>query len=122
VALKIKIINLEENRPTVEQMRVHLDRVLIAARYDGTAILKLIHGYGSSGVGGKLRVAVRASLTRYKKSAMIQEFISGEEFRISNEATWALLKAVPEMKQDRDLGRENKGITVVVLESAFKKH
>ena len=122
MALKIKIINLEENRPTVEQMRVHLDRVLIAARYDGTAILKLIHGYGSSGVGGKLRVAVRASLTRYKKSAMIQEFISGEEFRISNEATWALLKAVPEMKQDRDLGRENKGITVVVLESAFKKH
>lgn len=113
--LKIKVINLEENRPTVEQMHVHLDRVLVAARYDGTAILKLIHGYGSSGVGGKLRVAVRASLSRYKKSAMIQDFIAGEDFRISNETTWALIKRMPEIKQDRDLGRENKGITLVLL-------
>ena len=112
---KIKIINLEEDHPTVEQMRVRLDRALVAARYDGTAILKLIHGYGSSGVGGKLRVAVRASLSSYKKSAMVREFIAGEDFRISNEATWALLKSMPEMKQDRDLGRENKGITLVVL-------
>ena len=113
--VKVKIINLEENRPSVEQMRVHLDRVLVEARYDGTTILKLIHGYGSSGIGGKLRVAVRASLSRYKKAAMIRDFITGEDFRISNEATWALVKLMPEMKQDRDLGRENKGITLVLL-------
>lgn len=112
---KIKLINLEEDRPSVEQMRTRLDRVLVAARHDGTAILKLIHGYGSTGVGGKLRVAVRASLARYKKSAMIRDFIAGEDFRISDEATWALLKSSPEMKQDRDLGRENKGITLVLL-------
>jgi hypothetical protein len=115
VPLKIKIVNLEENRPSVEQMRVHLERVLVAARYDRTSILKLIHGYGSSGVGGKLRVAVRTSLARYKKSAMIHDFIAGEDFRISNETTWTLLRTMPEMKQDRDLGRENKGITLVLL-------
>lgn len=112
---KLKIINLEESRPSVEQMRVHLDRVLVAARYDGTSILKLIHGYGSSGVGGQLRVALRASLLRYKKSAMIRDFITGEDFRISNEVTWALVKSMPELKQDRDLGRENKGITLVLF-------
>jgi hypothetical protein len=115
VPVKIKIINLEENRPTVEQMCVQLERVLVAAKYDGTAVLKLIHGYGSTGVGGKLRVAVRASLSGHKKSASIRDFIAGEEFRISNEATWALLKSMPEMKQDRDLGRDNKGITLVLL-------
>lgn len=115
MSVKIKIINLEEDRPTVEQMHVRLDRALTAARCERTTILKLIHGYGSTGVGGKLRVAVRASLSRYKKSAVVREFISGEDFRISNEATWALLKSIPEMKQDRDLGRENKGITLVLL-------
>lgn len=46
---------------------------------------------------------------------MIQGFIPGEEFRISDETTWALLKRMPELKQDRDLGRENKGITMVLL-------
>lgn len=115
VPAKIKTVNLEENRPTVDEMRTHLDRVLVAARYDSTSVLKLIHGYGSSGVGGKLRVAVRTSLSRYKRAGMIRDFIPGEEFRISNEVTWALLKQIPEMKQDRDLGRENKGITLVVL-------
>ena len=112
---KIKVANLEENRPTVEQMRTHLDRVLISARQEGIDILKLIHGYGSSGVGGKLRVAVRASLAHYKKSGKIREFIAGEDFRISNEAPWALMKRLPELKQDRDLGRENKGITLVIF-------
>ena len=96
-------------------MRTHLDRVLVSERYNGTSILKLIHGYGSSGVGGKLRVAVRASLSQYKKSAMIRDFIAGEDFRFSNEATWALLRTAPEVKQDRDFGRENKGITLVLL-------
>ncbi len=115
MAAKIKLVNLEENRPTVDEMRTRLDRVMVAARHDGTVLLKLIHGYGSTGVGGKLRVAVRTSLARYKKAGMIREFIAGEEFRISNEATWALLKRIPELKQDRDLGRENKGITLVVL-------
>ncbi len=112
---KIRLVNLEEDRPTVEEMRRRLDRLLVAARYDGTAVLKLIHGYGSSGVGGKLRVAVRASLSRNKKAGMIRGFIPGEEFRISNEASWELLKRIPELKQDRDLGRENKGITLVLL-------
>ncbi len=112
---KIKIVNLEEDRPTVEQMREHLEKTLRLCRSDGTAVLKIIHGYGSSGVGGKLRIAARASLSRHKKSGTIREFIAGEDFRISDEATWALLKRMPEMKQDRDLGRENKGITLVLL-------
>ncbi len=115
MASKIKIVNLEEDRPTVERMRLRLDRALALARSEGTAILKLIHGYGSSGAGGALRFAVHASLTRYKDSGLIREFIHGEDFRISDEATWALVKQMPEMKQDRDLGRENKGITIVIL-------
>ncbi len=96
-------------------MRLRLDRALALARSEGTMILKLIHGYGSSGVGGALRLAVHASLLRYKDSGLIRDFIDGEEFRVSNEATWNLLKRMPEMKQDRDLGKGNKGITIVIL-------
>ncbi len=111
----VKIVNLEEDRPTVNRMRLRLDRAVALARSEGTTILKLIHGYGSSGVGGALRLAVHSSLLRYKDSGLIRDFIDGEDFRISNETTWALLKRMPEMKQDRDLGRGNKGITIVVL-------
>ncbi len=113
--LRVRIVNLEEGRPTARQMQHHLDRALALARQDGTELLKLIHGYGSKGVGGVLRDAVRARLAREKSAGNIRDFIEGEDFRISNEVTWALLKRAPELKQDRDLGRENKGITIVLM-------
>jgi len=113
--LVMKLVNLEEDHPTVNVGLLRLDRALVAGKHEGAGLLKLIHGYGSSGVGGRLRVEVWKSLDRYKRNGMIREFISGEDFRISNEATWELLKKAPQLKQDRDLGRGNRGITIVVL-------
>jgi hypothetical protein len=60
-----------------------------------------------------LRGAVHTTLVHAKKRGEIKDFIRGEDFRISNEVTWTMLKLYPDLKQDRDLGRENKGITIV---------
>jgi hypothetical protein len=110
-----KLVNLEEDHPTVNVCLLRLDKALTSARFEKTKLIKLIHGYGSTGQGGRLREEVWKTLDRYKRNNMIREFISGEDFRISNEATWALLKKWPELKQDRDLGRNNRGITLVVV-------
>lgn len=109
------MINLEEGRPTVNVGLLRLDRALAAARAGGVPTLKLIHGYGSSGVGGRLREEVWMALDRFKRNGFIADFISGEDFRISNEASWALLKRDKTIKEDRDLGRANRGITIVIL-------
>ncbi len=77
--------------------------------------LKLIHGYGSKGVGGRLKDEAMKALERYKRGGLIVDFIPGEHFRVSDEITWELLKRAPELKQDRDLGMNNRGITVVLL-------
>jgi hypothetical protein len=114
MSFSLKLVNLEENHPTVNQGLLRLDRALAAARHERVALLKLIHGYGSSGVGGQLRVEVWKVLDGYKRAGTIQEFIPGEQFRISDEKAWALLKRFPELKQDRDFGRGNRGITLVV--------
>jgi hypothetical protein len=113
--VNMRVINLEENRPSVDEMNRRLAMELRNARHARVKVLKLIHGYGSTGVGGKLRGAVRAMLEHAKKRGEIRDFVQGDEFRISNEVTWAMLKLHPELKQDRDLGRENRGITVVLL-------
>ncbi len=110
-----KLVNLEEDHPTVNVGLLRLDKALTSARFERVKLLKLIHGYGSTGQGGRLREEVWKALDRYKRNNMVSEFIPGEDFRISNEATWALLKKWPELKQDRDLGRNNKGITMVVV-------
>ena len=54
-------------------------------------------------------------LQKQEDSAGIQCFIAGENWRISDERTWELLKRYPEWKQDSDLGKGNKGISIVQL-------
>lgn len=111
----IKVINLEEGLPKVETARLRMQHELHTARRQGYPAVKLIHGYGSSGVGGALRIELQKELRRLADGGSISAFIAGEEWRISNEVTWALLKRYPEWKQDADLGKGNKGITVVLF-------
>ncbi len=110
-----KTINLEEGRPTVNVGLLRLDRALVAARTEGVPLLKLIHGYGSSGVGGRLREEVWKALDRFKRNGLIAGFIPGEDFRLSDEASWKLVKRDKTLKDDRDFGRGNRGVTIVIL-------
>ena len=112
---RIKIVNLEDGMPTVEQARLRMNHELHKARSEGCAVVKLIHGYGSSGTGGALRIELQKDLRRAATQGSIKAFIAGEDWRISDETTWALLKRFPEWKSDSDLGRGNQGISVVVL-------
>ena len=101
--------------PKVEQARLRLQRELQLARKEGRIAVKLIHGYGSSGVGGALREELQKDLRRAARNGNIRTFLAGEDWRISDEVAWSLLRQYPEWKQDADLGRRNKGISIVVL-------
>lgn len=114
-AAPIKTINLEEGMPTVERARLRMERELHVARGAGYKAVKLIHGYGSSGAGGALRTELQKELRRLLSNRAITAFIAGEDWRISDETTWKLLKRFPEWKKDHDLGRNNQGISIVVL-------
>ena len=111
----MKVVNLEEGMPTVEQARLKLGYELNRARAEGCAAVKLIHGYGSSGVGGALRTGIQGTLRRMAQDGKLAAFIAGEDWRVSDEATWEALKRYPEWKGDSDLGRGNKGISIVLL-------
>jgi hypothetical protein len=115
VAIEIRVVNLEASWPTVEQARTRLAEELRKARADGTRLLKLIHGYGSSGVGGALREGLLGTLGRLHLQREIAGFVAGEDWRVSDATTWALIKRYPGLRSDTDLGRGNRGITIVVL-------
>jgi hypothetical protein len=112
---RIKVVNLEDGLPTVEQARLRMEHELHVARQAGFHAVKLVHGYGSSGVGGALRNELQKELRRAATKGSIRAFVAGEDWRVSNETTWDLLKRFPEWKQDSDLGRGNQGISIVVL-------
>jgi hypothetical protein len=111
----LKVVNLEEGRPTVERARLRLEHELNQARRSAVVALKLIHGYGSSGADGTLRMELQKDLRHAADQGRIRAFIAGEDWRISNEIAWALLQQYPEWKRDSDLGRGNRGISIVAL-------
>lgn len=111
----IPTVNLKSDRPTVKEALSRLERELTLARQQGQSILKLIHGYGSTGAGGDIRVAVQLRLRELTEAGAIRGCIFGEEWSKTSEEVWKLLQVRPELKSDADLGRRNAGITIVLL-------
>ncbi len=101
--------------PQVHEALVRLDGELAVARRENTKLLKLIHGYGSTGVGGDIRIAVQKRLGELVEAGQIRACIFGENWSKSDEQTWRLLQAQAELKSDPHLGRRNAGITIVLL-------
>jgi len=101
--------------PTADAAIRRLTWELHAARRMGYSAFKLIHGYGSSGTGGKLRTESRRYLERMKASGRITDYITGEQLSIFDESTRAAFLWCPELRRDSDLERHNNGVTVVVL-------
>jgi hypothetical protein len=107
--------------PSVAEALLHMERELAQARENKSIALKLIHGYGSSGVGGDIRLAVQRRLHELVEAGKIRACIFGENWSKSDEVSWKLIHERPELKSDSDLGRANYGITIVVLQPPAKK-
>ena len=109
----MKTVNLKADLPSVSQALQRLEQELALARRNGIGILKIVHGYGSSGVGGDIRIAVQKRLRELADAGQIHACIFGENWSTSDEQAWRLLLRQPELKNDRDLGRSNRGISIV---------
>ena len=111
----LREVNLEENKPTVDMAIRRLTFELHQTRRMGCPVLKIIHGYGSSGTGGRIRVEARRYLERLRARGEIQDVIPGEELSIFHAGTRAAFLVCGDLRRDRDLERHNNGITVIVL-------
>ncbi len=111
----IRTFNVEAGMPTVDEARRLIIAEIKRAKSDGVRVLKVIHGYGSSGKGGALCVGLRKSFRLRRKEGVIKAVIAGEDFTIFNTAALDLLEAVPELRGDPDLGATNEGVTLLWL-------
>lgn len=112
---KMLIIDLEQGFPSRDQALSKLEAGIARAIKDKAGAIKVIHGYGSSGVGGILRPVVRNYLRRVKEDGGIRLFVNGESWSSFDSRSKELLKECPELLLDKDLGRANKGVTLVLI-------
>jgi hypothetical protein len=110
-----RIVNIERGRPVVETALKKMENELLRARADQVRVVTLIHGYGSSGKGGRIRTECRKLLDHMYNEKKINQLIVGEEFRKRMGPGKALLKRFPQLEHDCTSDFSNPGVTIVVL-------
>jgi len=115
MAARVRVMMLKAGMPTVQEARARLNAEIDRAQGQGGVVLKLIHGYGSTGTGGKLKDPIRRSLQRRRKEGKIRAWVAGEKWDIFDETTRLILEECPQLDKDRDLKGYNEGITIVLL-------
>ena len=108
-------LNLEDGMPLVEDAVSRMNMGIQEMRVSRAKAVKLIHGYGSSGRGGKIRIGVRDKLAAMKRKRLIKDYIPGEDFGPTDAASRRLAEQDKTVTRDPDYGRMNHGITIVVL-------
>ena len=112
---KIYEVNIEQGYPTVDTAMKYIEQAFSRAKAYGYPVIKLIHGYGSSGSGGKIKTAFHRELNKYKAAGKIREFASGENFTPFDSATQRMIAAYPDITRDSDYLKTNQGITVILI-------
>ena len=105
-------VNLEEGRPYVDDAIRHMGRGLCEARKEGMCVVRLIHGYGSSGAGGAIRQAVRTELEVALRLGTIKQYVGGEDYQHSKIGQH-LRSRFPELKECLRTVQGNPGIALV---------
>ncbi len=110
-----RIFNIEKNKPTVAEARKLLLDEISRAKRDFVTALILIHGYGSHGVGGRLKIELTKQLYAWKSQKFITDFVPGERWSETDRTSLRILSECPGLELDPDLNRRNLGITIVLL-------
>lgn len=110
-----KTVNIEQGMPFVDEAIRRLTYEIATAKREKYTAMKIIHGYGSSGTGGRLRIEIRKYLIGQKNKGAIKDFIAGEDFSIFNMAAIRVMDGCEALRKDSDLNRSNNGITMISL-------
>ena len=115
-------INLESEMPTVDEALDRFDDELRRVLHAGFKVIKVIHGHGSSGVGGKIRRAFREAMEHNRWGHLIREVYYGEELIPNKLGLIELNKNHPALK--KQLSKDvfgNSGITLLIMERLTSK-
>lgn len=111
----IRSVNVDDDRPTIDEALSRLRGALERAHRDGIGLLRVVHGHGTSGgPSPTIRHAVRARLHALQRNGEIRLFLYGEDFSPAADAvSRALLRRHPALASTLPADRRNPGITFV---------
>lgn len=114
-------LNIKQGLPTVEEALDYLTDQLRKCSELGIKAIVLIHGYGSSGEGGRIKRAIHDALEHNRFADRVTEYFFGESVPFGSDAYHSLLKRRPSLKQYlRRFKEGNAGMTVLLLGTSHR--
>lgn len=113
--MSVRTFIVKAGMPSLDEARRLVVEEIRRSRREKVRVLKVVHGWGSTGKGGTLCIGLRKSFKLRRKEGVIRDFIPGEDFSIFNQTVLDLLEAVPQLRGDPDLNATNEGITLLWL-------
>jgi cobalamin biosynthesis protein CbiD len=110
----MKTYDIKSDMPDVLEASKRLVQIIKEAKKT-EKVIKIIHGYGSSGVGGKIKSAVHKSLRNRLNSKEIKAYIPGEAFSLMMGFDEVIHKYSNLLKNDSDFKKGNDGITYIIF-------
>lgn len=108
-------VNIKDNLQAVDVAIADFLIALDDAKAQKAKALKVVHGYGSHGVGGKILLELKRILPQMKRRGEIKDYISGADWHFSSPKAYALYSKCPEAAHDDDLKIGNIGVTIVMI-------
>jgi len=109
---KVKEINLEYGSPTVDIAVRNMVNQLSTCKGQGFKAVILVHGYGSSGVGGGIKVGVRNKLKEPSLSGIVRAYCGGELWHERKREMISICQNLSDFSRRIE---GNQGVTVVIL-------
>lgn len=109
---KVGQVNLELEKPTVEAAILRLKNSLTSYKGQGYKAVIVIHGYGSTGVGGVIKAAAQKCLSESSMRGIVRTFAAGEQWLNRKRE---LLAVCRDLENYESRIANNPGVTVVIL-------
>lgn len=109
---KVAEVNLEQNMPTVDVAVQRLKNALTSCKGQGYKAAIIVHGYGSTGVGGSIKTAVQRCLGESSMRGIVRNYAGGEQWLNRKRE---LLAVCRDLENYERRVANNPGVTVVIL-------
>lgn len=113
--MKLITIDIKSERQTVSEAIAQFLLESESYKKGGFKVMKVIHGYGSHGVGGAIKIAFLKKCEELKRQKKIDDYVCCDQWTPKNIVRKIATNYCPDLMADKELYLLNPGCSIVIL-------
>ena len=113
--MQLITIDIKSEKQSVAEAIAQFEIEAEAYKKGGFKVMKVIHGYGSHGVGGAIRTEFLKKCEQLKRQKKLYDYIPGDKWLTKSIAKTMAINYCADLLADKELHFVNPGCTIVLL-------